>query len=68
MEKKANKPWRINVILGEITGLEELNKQLLQIYKDKSTVSNTEKINGLTTREKDIIKLISKGLTDNIDR
>ena len=65
MDKKANKPWRINIILGETNGLEDLNKQLFQIYKDNSAISNDERINSLTMREKDIVKLIAGGPTDN---
>lgn len=64
METKNGLPWRLLNITLDIDQMKDTQNQIIALTRENKRLKNHIKINSLTRREKEIIKLIVKGNTD----
>jgi DNA-binding CsgD family transcriptional regulator len=64
MEMKDDKPWRVIVNVLNMEQMKDTQTQIIQLIKENLQLKNQLRIQTVTKREKQIIKLIAKGKTD----
>jgi PAS domain S-box-containing protein len=64
LEMKDGKPWRVIVTVQNLEQMDDTRNQILQLIKENLQLKNQLRFQNLSTREKQIIKLITTGLTD----
>jgi PAS domain S-box-containing protein len=64
LEMKNGKPWRVIVTVQNLEEMDDTRAQILQLIKENLQLKNQLRFQSLSSREKQIIKLITTGLTD----
>jgi DNA-binding CsgD family transcriptional regulator len=64
MEMKEDKPWRVLVAVQNLEKMNDTRDQIIQLIRENLQLKNKLRFRNLSTREKQIVKLIANGNTD----
>jgi DNA-binding CsgD family transcriptional regulator len=64
METRNGMPWRFLNVTLDIDQMKDTQAQIITLTKENNRLKNQLKVNALTHREKQIVKLIADGMTD----
>jgi DNA-binding CsgD family transcriptional regulator len=64
MESRDGVPWRFLNVSLDIDQLKDTQEQIIALTRENSRLKNQLRVNALTNREKQIVKLIAGGMTD----
>jgi DNA-binding CsgD family transcriptional regulator len=64
METRNGMPWRLLNITMDIDQMKDTQNQIIALTRENNRLINQIKLNSLTRREKQIVKLIAEGKTD----
>jgi PAS domain S-box-containing protein len=64
MEMKNGKPWRLIVSVQNLADMSDTRNQIIQLIRENLQLKNQLRFEGLSKREKQIVKMIAEGQTD----